>query len=204
MAVGRDGHVVLLSLVLLFSLAICFRSQLPGDTNLLSGSSTSPESFASLGWHYFKPSYGSERSYCGRDNTASTVTPLLSIRKYDDSSGFIIGLLLLCGDFSTHPDPSQGRFLDPKRSTLNCLVSNARSIKGWHKTMDCFEWNLSRFQELAYAEESDIFVSETWLSSDVLNSEILPEDYFISCTERKRYTRWRRVFGYQVKFIQIG
>ena len=51
--------------------------------------------------------------------------------------------------------------------------------------MDGFECNLSRFQELAYAEESDIvFVSETWLSSDVLNSEILPEDYFIVRNDR--------------------
>lgn len=51
--------------------------------------------------------------------------------------------------------------------------------------MDCFECNLSRFQELAYAEESDIiFVSETWLSTDVLNSEILPEDYFIVRNDR--------------------
>ena len=52
--------------------------------------------------------------------------------------------------------------------------------------MDCFECNLSRFQqELAYAEGSGkIFVSETWLSSNVLNSEILPEDYFIVRNDR--------------------
>ena len=189
MAVGRDGHVALLSLVLSFSLAISFRSQSPGDTIFLPGSFTSPlGSFASLGWRYFKPSHGPKWSHCGRDNTVSITTSLLSTRKYDDCSGFIIGLLLLCGDISTHPGPSQGRYLDPKRSTLNCLVCNARSIKSWHKTMDCFEYNLSRFQELAYAEESDIiFVSETWLSSDVLNSEILPEDYFIVRNDRDRH-----------------
>ena len=54
--------------------------------------------------------------------------------------------------------------------------------------MDCFDCNLSRFQKLAYAEESDIiFVSETWLSSDVFNSEILPEDYFIVRNDRETH-----------------
>ena len=54
--------------------------------------------------------------------------------------------------------------------------------------MDCFECNLSRFQELAYAEESDIIVvSETWRSSDVRNSEILPVDYFIVRNEREHW-----------------
>ena len=186
MAVGPDGLVVLLSLVLSFSLANCFRSQSPGVTTFFHVSFTSPPvSFASLGWRYFKPPHRPKWSHRGRDNTASIPTSLLSTRKYDDCSGFIIGLLLLCGDISTHPGPFKGRYLDRKRSTLNCLVSNARSIKSWHKTMDGFECNLSRFQELAYAEESDIvFVSETWLSSDVLNSEILPEDYFIVRNDR--------------------
>ena len=180
MAVGRDGHVGLLSLLLSFSLAICFRSQSSGDAIFPPGCFTSPlESFATLGLRYFKPSHGPKWCHGAGDNTVS-ITSLLSTRKYDDCSGLIIGLLLLCGDISIHPGPPQGRYLDSKRSNLNCLVSNARSIKSWHKTMDCFECKLSRLQELAYAEESDIIVvGETWRSSDVRNSEILPEDYFI-------------------------
>ena len=61
MAVGRDGHVGLLSLVLSLSLSICFCSQSPGDAIFPLGCFTSPlESFATLGWRYFKPSHYDE------------------------------------------------------------------------------------------------------------------------------------------------
>ena len=182
MAARRDGRVVSLSLVLSFFLVICSRLRLPGGAISNPKSLASPlESFASLGWRHFKPPHGSEWSCRDRRNTQT----ILSTRKYDNVSGLITGLLLLCGDISTHPGPFHGRPLASKRSFLNCLVSNARSIKSWHKTMDRFVCNLSRFQELVYAEDSDIiFVSETWLTSDVFNIEILPEDYFIVRNDR--------------------
>ena len=54
---------------------------------------------------------------------------------------------------------------------------NARSLKRYHKDSTT-NWqsvyNLHRFQDLVYAEISDVIcVNETWLNQNINNSEIL-------------------------------
>jgi hypothetical protein len=46
-------------------------------------------------------------------------------------------------------------------------------------------YNLNRFQDLGYAESSDVvWVNETWLNKDILDSEILHSDYTIFRKDR--------------------
>ena len=46
-------------------------------------------------------------------------------------------------------------------------------------------YNLNRFQDLVYAESSDVVcVNETWLNKDILDSEILHSDYTIFRKDR--------------------
>ena len=68
---------------------------------------------------------------------------------------------------------------------MNCILSNARSLKSLHKVNGDLVCNISRFQELVYTEEADIaMVTETWLHKDIQDSEILPADYTIVRKDR--------------------
>ena len=49
--------------------------------------------------------------------------------------------------------------------------------------------HLSRFQELVYSEAADlVWVTETWLTKDVANTEILHDDYAIYRKDREPRT----------------
>ena len=85
----------------------------------------------------------------------------------------------MSGDTNPNPGPVSTQ----TAGTINWLVMNARSLKSYHKDSTT-NWqsacNLHRFQDLVYAENSDvIWVNETWLNQNINNSEILHSGFTI-------------------------
>ena len=73
--------------------------------------------------------------------------------------------LLMSGDINPNPGPVSAS----TAGKINCLVMNAGSLKSYHKDRTT-NWqsahNLHRFQNLVYAENSDVIcVNKTWLKS---------------------------------------
>ena len=108
-------------------------------------------------------------------------------------------LLLKCGDIHPNPGPTNGANSSrnnncdsckqqPEQSQINmsCMYMNARSLKKIIRVQhNQYISNLSKFQELLYSESVDImFVTETWLNSNVSNIEILPYCCNIYRTDR--------------------
>jgi hypothetical protein len=56
--------------------------------------------------------------------------------------------------------------------------------KNIHSQGNLYTSNLLKFQEMIYSEMLDMFVSETWLNSDISSKEILPHGYDIYRTDR--------------------
>ena len=70
---------------------------------------------------------------------------------------------------------------------MPCL--NARSLKSQHVSNGRKLCHLSRFQELVYSEPVDlVWVTETWLTKDIANTEILHDDYAIYRKDREPRT----------------
>ena len=91
---------------------------------------------------------------------------------YYNNSGATFRLLM-----SDDINPNPGLVSPSTAGKINCLVMNARSLKSYHKDSKR-NWqsvcNLHRFQDLVYAENSDVVcVNETWLNQNIRNSEIL-------------------------------
>ena len=85
-------------------------------------------------------------------------------------------------------NPNPGPVSTSTAGKINCLVMNARSLKRYHKDSTT-NWqsvcNLHRFQELVYAENSDVIcVNETWLNQNISNAEILHSGFTISRRDR--------------------
>ena len=102
--------------------------------------------------------------------------------------------LLMCGDIHPNPGPTtrcrnnnqNANGQREKQSDLYCMHMNARSLKKnvISEGNSCTS-NLLKFQEMIYSEMFDIvFVSETWLNSDISCKEILPYGYDIYRTDR--------------------
>ena len=102
--------------------------------------------------------------------------------------------LLMCGDIHPNPGPTtrcrnnnqNASGQREKQSDLYCMHMNARSLKKnvISEGNSCTS-NLLKFQEMIYSEMFDIvFVSETWLNSDISCKEILPYGYDIYRTDR--------------------
>ena len=92
---------------------------------------------------------------------------------------------LISGDIN----PNHGPISALTAGKINCLVKNARSfLKRYHKDSTT-NWqsvcNLLRFQDLVYAENSDVLcVNETWLNQNISNSEILHSGFTIFGRDR--------------------
>ena len=73
-------------------------------------------------------------------------------------------------------NPNSGPVSASTAGKINCLVMNARSLKSYYKH-STINWqsvcNLHRFQDLVYAENSDVIcVNKTcWLNQNISNSE---------------------------------
>ena len=106
----------------------------------------------------------------------------------------------MCGDIHPNPGPTATNTNNnPCRSykqntngprdnlsDLHCMHMNARSLKkNIHSHGNLYTSNLLKFQEMIYSEMLDImFVTETWLNSDISSKEILPHGYNIYRTDR--------------------
>ena len=92
--------------------------------------------------------------------------------------------LLISGDINSNPGPVSAS----TAGKIYCLVINARSLKSYHKDSTT-NWQsvskLHRFQDLVYAENSDVIcVNETWLNQNISNSEILHSGFTIFRRDR--------------------
>ena len=92
--------------------------------------------------------------------------------------------LLISGDINSNPGPVSAS----TAGKIYCLVINARSLKRYHKDSTT-NWQsvskLHRFQDLVYAENSDVIcVNETWLNQNISNSEILHSGFTIFRRDR--------------------
>ena len=92
--------------------------------------------------------------------------------------------LLMSGDINPNPEPVSAS----TAGKINCLVMNARSLKKNQKDSTT-NWqsvcNLHRFQDLVFAENSDVIcVNETWLNQNINNSEILHSGFTIFRRDR--------------------
>ena len=111
------------------------------------------------------------------------------IRHFYSSSGFITGLLLLCGGIISQPGPTITKRTQNGGSSvpLKGLVFNARSMKSQHKVGTSRVNNVDRIQDLVCSEHADIvLISETWLNGDILDEELFPlSDFIIYRKDRK-------------------
>lgn len=83
--------------------------------------------------------------------------------------------LLLSGDVAVNPGPNKTQ--SNNRSTLRFFYQNARSIKSGSK--------LREFQDTVYTNNFDVIaISETWLTCEISDSEILPWGYDIHRCDR--------------------
>ncbi len=93
-------------------------------------------------------------------------------------------MILLCGDISPNPGPCSPSGM----SDLSCFLVNARSLKSIHRVEQdviTSELNMNCFQNYIYANNFDVVaVTETWLSGDVENHEILPYGYQVFRRDR--------------------
>ena len=92
--------------------------------------------------------------------------------------------ILVCGDIHPHPGPvhPSTRLNTNTNSTnpsaLHCYYRNVRSIRSNTK--------LNELKDVVYSNKFDIVaISETWLTSDVTDSELLPWGYDIFRYDRK-------------------
>jgi hypothetical protein len=79
------------------------------------------------------------------------------------------------------------------QSILRCYYQNVRSIRSGNK--------LREFQDTVYANQYDIVaISESWLTSDISDSELLPWDYDIFRCDRRSPTIGSFRFDYEYDY----
>ena len=97
-------------------------------------------------------------------------------------------VLLLGCDIATNPGPNfrpAGPHKPRANSILNDIAINTRSLKSLHSINGKQTSNLTRFQELVFTEDADLtLVTETWLNSNISNTEILANNYEICRIDR--------------------
>ena len=99
--------------------------------------------------------------------------------------GIVLSLIAMSGDIELNPRPASSTKHHQDLSSIKSIVLNARSLMSWHKTDVGTVTNLERFQELVYANDTDVVcVNETWLHKDILNSELLHDGYAIYRKDR--------------------
>lgn len=104
-------------------------------------------------------------------------------------------LLLLGGDVALNPGPNSSStncktIKRETKITLKCASLNARSLKSQHKSSFIDKiCNLVAFQQFVYSGGYDIIaVTETWLTSDIMDCEILERGYTIFRRDRQGRT----------------
>lgn len=99
-------------------------------------------------------------------------------------SSLAIMLVLLANDVEVNPGSADSgvQHLANNNSSLNCILLNARSLKSMHTQYENqtakISTNIARLQNLLCSEETDVvFVTETWITTDIQTTEILPTDF---------------------------
>ena len=158
----------------------------PSPANQISTDDLSTKSmrstFASYlisGWHWsiyterFLQQPGSQTKFLHKrvayySNSTATYNPVL---------------LKLSLSMDVQPNPGPG--IPRKNATLRCFLQNARSLKG--ETRDSpRRCKLQDFQELLYGNRLDLIaVTETWLTYDISDGEILSNGYQIFRNDRR-------------------
>jgi hypothetical protein len=86
--------------------------------------------FPTMSWRYFKPILIKPTTNGRKPSTHSS-------RRFNNWISFVSGLLLLCGDVSSHPGPAvSADILNHKTdnsTAIKSLVLNARSLKSHHR-----------------------------------------------------------------------
>lgn len=113
-----------------------------------------------------------------------------------DSTVTLEAYFAICCDVASNPGPSNlcSRKIKPgpstknsKKSSLKCVLLNARSLKSFHKTPsgDDKTCQLIAFIKFVYDGDYDIVaVTETWLNHSIMYSEILSKGYIIFRRDR--------------------
>ena len=185
MAAGRIhvcsvGFSVALLFLVLYAQLIILKSM----ENDIASARRPVEGFEFAAWKFFKPSIYQPLATSGNKRFVPT-----RHRNFYSSSGFIIGLLMLCGDIISQPGPTittRTQFGGPS-VPLKGLVINARSMKSQHKVGTSRVSNLDRVQDLVCSEHADIvLISETWLNANILDQELFPlSDFTVFRKDRK-------------------
>ena len=142
------------------------------------------EGFKFAAWKFFKPSISQPSAPSGNYCFVST-----HHCNFNSSSGFITGLLLLCGDIISQPVPTITKRMQNGGSSvlLKGPVINARSMQSQHKVGNSRVKNLDRVQDLVWSEHADIvLISVTWLKGNILDQELFPlSDFIVYRKDRK-------------------
>ena len=152
-------------------------------------------------WQHCKPLSNFNR-IDRRSNGATKNPAIRSLSRFNNPNWFCFGLLLLCGDIISQPGPTMKN--TTKRSSLKGLLINAQSLNSMNSTgvRNDKTWNLHRFQDLVYSECADVvFVTETWLTGNILDTELLGQDYTIIRKDRIARRGGGVLIAVNVKFI---
>jgi len=98
----------------------------------------------------------------------------------------LLSLLLLHGDIKINPGPERNHRLS--KNNLFCLLQNVRSLKAnFYDTSANTTLNkLSCLQNIVYGNDIEVIaLTETWLSDQVGNNEMLPVGYNIFRRDRR-------------------
>ena len=135
------------------------------------------------GTHFISPVFNDSSSVKQFRVSSSKIKWLKSRVPYYSNSTATFNILT-CGEIHLHPGPEPSA-VRPDSSTnsknpshIRCFYQIARSIKSGSK--------LREFQDSVYVNQYDVVaVTETWLTSDVSDSELLPWGYDIYRCDRK-------------------
>ena len=144
----------------------------------------SDQRLSALFCQHYKP-LSSFNRISRRSNGAITNPAIRSLRRFNKPNWFCFGLLLLCGDIISQPGLTTEN--TTKKTSLKGLLINTQSLTSMNPTGigNGKSWNLHRFQDLVYSECADIvFVSETRLTGNILDTELLGQDYTIIRKDR--------------------
>lgn len=133
------------------------------------------EGFHTSAWRLFKPTACIEKDAKLRKQTK---------RKFNSFNGYIAGLLLLCGDISSHPGPyRQDECV--RETNYPCFQLKEKGLKLCHLNVRSLPGHLDETKMLILVNNFDLFaMSETWLNSTWSDPELAIEGYTIHRCDR--------------------
>lgn len=128
------------------------------------------ENFHASTWRLFKPAPCIAKDVKFRKQTT---------RKFNNFNGYIAGLLLLCGDISSHPGPDgRGETVHGTKHPYFQLKENG--LKLCHLNVRSLPRHFEEIKMLMLMNDFDLFaMSETWLSSTWTDPELAIDNYTI-------------------------